>query len=119
MFSSLLHSVKKSFFVVIVVGLVMAMFGCAIERADFNAFLDRAIGNPLSTTDYDFRLDRTGGKSLVTQGDSVQTYRYQLPKSDCAWEVDIQKQTTIVLRWRYVSDVARNACNNLPARRGV
>lgn len=93
--------------------------GCAIRRIDFNAYLDRAVGNPLRHSDFDSAVNGAGGRRLVAENDAFQTYRYQLTKSDCAWEVDVLRPALVVLRWRYVSDAARDACNDLPARRGV
>lgn len=97
----------------------IASSGCAIERVNFDAYLDRSVGRSLSDVDFDLMLSGVGGRQLIGERDEVQTYRFTLPKSSCAWEVDVQKKSRVILRWRYISDEARGACNDLPASRGV
>ena len=97
----------------------MTLASCAMERIDFDAYLNKSIGMRIAETEYDSMISPVGGRVLKTETASTRTYVYRPPKSECTWEVTIDNQTLQVLSWRYPTKQAELACHDLPASRGV
>jgi hypothetical protein len=98
-------------------GVVLA--SCAIERIDFPAYLQRSVGSPIAATEYDSMVAPVGGRRVLSESAGKVVYSYQPPGSSCAWTVTVDKTTTVVLGWSFLSPQAEAACRDLPARRGV
>lgn len=96
-----------------------ALAACAIKRTDFPVYLQRSVGTPIATTEYDRMLAPVGGRRVLSEAAHRIVYSYHPQGSSCAWEVTVDKRTTIVLGWSFLSPEAEAACRDLPARRGV
>lgn len=92
---------------------------CAIEKLDMDTYLNRSVGKPLSEAQFDENNDPRR-RVLLAESATTQTYRYSvLGPVACAWTVEIDKKTNLVLGWKYVSREAEDSCRNLVARRGA
>jgi hypothetical protein len=119
--SSYSFSPKRSRAAVLVISIsaLTVLTSCAIQRQDFDAYLNSSIGRPIAEVEYDAMMSKTGGRSLKSESPDSATYEYSPQGSKCAWEVVVDKGTSQVRTWRYLSEDAKNACNDLPTRRGV
>jgi len=99
----------------VLLGLNVLVLGCSIPRIDFDAKLNSTIGSPISTTWYD-KFDDPKLKQLLNETADVLTYEHRLSGPiTCAWTVDVDKKTSLVLRWKYVSKEAGDSCHDLRA----
>jgi hypothetical protein len=92
---------------------LLALSACAINRIDFDAYLNGWVGKPLTSLHGDWSASKTGNKTLLYTTDLVATYRYTNAGSPCSWDIDADRNTGIVLAWRYPNSHEADLCHNL------
>jgi len=103
----------------VAIALATLLGSCVAPPTDFDAFLNESLGKLLSDTDYDWRLERVGGRSLVSKDGGAVVYRYTMRPSSCSWDVTIDSVSSLVLSWRYPTVEAAASCHTVPAWQGV
>jgi hypothetical protein len=94
---------------------IIVFVGCTISRIDFDAKLNSTIGSPLPTTWYNQSNDPRL-KKIVNENLNVVIYEHRIDGPvKCAWTVDVDKKTNLVLSWKYVSQEAADSCHDLAA----
>jgi hypothetical protein len=105
----------------VVGGTILGLLACVSARFDFDGYLNSSLGKALSESQYDrYATQFMSPKKLLLEEDqNTYTFRYWYKQSACAWDIDVEKKTNLILRWRYSSKKASEDCRNLPARSNV